>query len=69
MMAAQPDGESYYGGMQWRGIILGPADAEHLNQYDRDIAKAQSPGARSWLLQNKAEYMALLLNVTMVSIG
>lgn len=61
--------DQYYAGMVWRGVVLGAADAEHLNQYDRDIAKAQSPEARSWLLQNKAEYMALLLGVEMISVG
>lgn len=59
-------GACYEAGMSWRGITLGAGDAASLNQYDRDIAKAQSSEARAWLLQNKAEYMALILGIEIV---
>ena len=55
----QGAGNAYYAGMQWRGITLGHADAAALNQFDIDISKAQAPEARTWLLQNKAEFIAL----------
>ncbi|ENL6969564.1 hypothetical protein AB5R23_005445, partial [Klebsiella pneumoniae] len=56
-------------GMQWRGITLGHADAAALNQFDIDISKAQAPEARTWLLQNKAEFIALMLGIEIVKIG
>ncbi len=61
----QPEaGRAYFAGMQWRGIELNGSDADALNQYDIDIAKA-----RAWLIQNKAEYMALILDIKVVKVG
>ncbi|WP_446924854.1 hypothetical protein, partial [Klebsiella pneumoniae] len=65
----QGAGNAYYAGMQWRGITLGHADAAALNQFDIDISKAQAPEARTWLLQNKAEFIALMLGIEIVKIG
>lgn len=65
----QEAGSTYYAGMQWRGITLGHADAAVLNQFDIDIGKAQAPDARSWLLQNKAEFIALILGIEVVNVG
>ncbi len=45
------------------------ADAAALNQFDIDISKAQAPEARTWLLQNKAEFIALMLGIEIVKIG
>lgn len=33
------------------------------------IAKARAPEARAWLIQNKAEYMALILDIKVVKVG
>ncbi|HCI4574046.1 TPA: hypothetical protein NO898_004658 [Klebsiella quasipneumoniae subsp. similipneumoniae] len=55
----QGAGNAYFAGMQWRGITLGHADAAALNQFDIDISKAQAPEARTWLLQNKAEFIGM----------
>jgi hypothetical protein len=55
--------------MAWRGISLTALEAATLNQYDRDIAKAVSPAAKSWLIQNKAEFMALLLDIEIANVG
>ncbi|STU54808.1 Uncharacterised protein [Klebsiella pneumoniae subsp. pneumoniae] len=52
-----------------RGITLGHADAAALNQFDIDISKAQAPEARTWLLQNKAEFIALILGIEVVKVG
>ncbi|EIW3898162.1 MULTISPECIES: hypothetical protein [Enterobacteriaceae] len=65
----QGAGNAYYAGKQWRGITLGHADAAALNQFDIDISKAQAPEARTWLLQNKAEFIALMLGIEIVKIG
>ncbi|MGG7993468.1 hypothetical protein PGO11_22785 [Klebsiella aerogenes] len=65
----QGAGNAYFAGMQWRGITLGHADAAALNQFDIDISKAQAPEARTWLLQNKAEFIALMLGIEIVKIG
>ena len=62
-------GQYYSKGMKWRGITLGKYDAEALNNYDRDIAKAVAPEARSWLIQNKAEYVGLMLGIETVRVG
>lgn len=59
----------YTAGMAWRGISLTALEAATLNQYDRDIAKAVSPAAKSWLIQNKAEFMALLLDIEIANVG
>ncbi|HBW7921903.1 TPA: hypothetical protein MFG29_004902 [Klebsiella pneumoniae] len=48
---------------------LKAADAAALNQFDIDISKAQAPEARTWLLQNKAEFIALTLGIEVVKIG
>ncbi|AWL54544.1 hypothetical protein DKC11_01075 (plasmid) [Klebsiella quasipneumoniae] len=48
---------------------LGHADAAALNQFDIDISKAQAPEARTWLLQNKAEFIALILGIEVVKVG
>ena len=40
-----------------------------LNQFDIDISKAQAPEARTWLLQNKAEFIALILGIEVVKVG
>lgn len=65
----QGAGNAYYAGMQWRGIGLNGPDAAALNQFDIDIAKARAPKARTWLIQNKAEYMALILDIKVVKVG
>ena len=65
----QGAGNAYYAGMQWRGITLGHADAAALNQFDIDISKAQAPEARTWLLQNNVEFLALMLGIEIVKIG
>jgi hypothetical protein len=39
------------------------------NQFDIDISKAQAPEARTWLLQNKAEFIALILGIEVVKVG
>ncbi|HBY9712878.1 TPA: hypothetical protein MJA59_004916 [Klebsiella aerogenes] len=66
----QPEaGRAYFAGMQWRGIELNGSDVAALNQYDIDIAKARAPEARAWLIQNKAEYMALILDIKVVKVG
>ena len=65
----QGAGNAYFAGMQWRGITFGHADAAALNQFDIDISKAQAPEARTWLLQNKAEFIALMLGIEIVKIG
>ncbi|MEX0550329.1 hypothetical protein [Raoultella terrigena] len=65
----QEAGSTYHAGMQWRGITLEHADAAVLNQFDIDIGKAQAPDARSWLLQNKAEFIALILGIEVVNVG
>lgn len=62
-------GDHYYEGMEWRGITLGKYDAQALNNYDRDIAKAVAPEAKSWLKQNKAEYIGLMLGIETVRVG
>ena len=67
-MGALLAGECYLPGMVWRGIVLTTLEAAALNQYDRDIEKAISPEARSWLRQNKAEFMALLLDIEMMHV-
>lgn len=46
-----------------RGIELDRSDAAALNQYDFDIGKAHAPEVSAWLIQNKAEYMALILDI------
>ncbi|EEF2249538.1 hypothetical protein C7X68_21920 [Salmonella enterica subsp. enterica serovar Infantis] len=33
------------------------------------IAKARVPEARAWLIQNKSEYMALILDIKVVKVG
>lgn len=55
--------------MQWRGIELNGSDAAALSQYDIDIAKALAQEAHAWLIQNKAEYMALILDIRVVKVG
>lgn len=65
----QEAGRIYFAGMQWCGIELDGSDAGALNQYDIDIAKARAPEARVWLIQNKAEYMALMLDIKVVKVG
>lgn len=62
-------GTCYTSGMAWRGITLTSLEAAALNQYDRDISKAISPEAKSWLMQNKSEFMALLLGIEVVNVG
>ncbi|ECI4151892.1 hypothetical protein DPO80_16300 [Salmonella enterica subsp. salamae] len=62
-------GIAYCAGMKWRGVVLKRTEAESLNQFDRDIAKARSPEARSWLLQNKACFMALILDIETINVG
>ncbi|EJG2388921.1 hypothetical protein AM391_RS23600 [Kluyvera ascorbata] len=62
-------GACYTEGMAWRGITLTTLEAASLNQYDRDISKAVSPDAKSWLMQNKAEFMALLLGIEVANVG
>ena len=59
----------YLGNDEGRGITLGHADAAALNQFDIDISKAQAPEARTWLLQNKAEFIALILGIEVVKVG
>ena len=59
----------YSSGMAWRGITLTTLEAASLNQYDKDIAKAVSSEAKSWLMQNKAEFMALLLSIEVTNVG
>ncbi|MGR4233010.1 hypothetical protein [Klebsiella pneumoniae] len=65
----QGAGNAYFAGMQWRGITLGHADAAALNQFDIDISKAQAPEARTGLLQNKAEFIALIPGIEVVKVG
>ncbi|HBC0335490.1 TPA: hypothetical protein I8P26_003304 [Salmonella enterica subsp. enterica serovar Napoli] len=55
--------------MQWRAIELDGSDVAALNQYDIDIAKARTAAARAWFIQNKAEYMALILDIKVVKVG
>lgn len=62
-------GSAYFAGMQWRGIELNGPDATALNQFDIDIAKACAPEACAWLIQNKAEYMALILDIKVMKVG
>lgn len=50
-------------------VLHSDADAAALNQFDIDISKAQAPEARTWLLQNKAEFIALMLGIEIVKIG
>lgn len=61
-------GEHYSEGMKWRGTTLGKYDAQALNNYDRDISKAVAPAAKSWLIQNKAEYVGLILGIETVRV-
>ena len=67
-MGTLPAGACYSAGMAWRGIVLSTLEAAALNQYDRDIEKAISPEAKSWLRQNKAEFMGLLLEIETVHV-
>lgn len=62
-------GQHYYEGMKWRGITLGKYDAQALNNYDRDISKAVAPEAKSWLIENKAEFVGLMLGIETVRVG
>ena len=68
-VCAKVPGTHYFEGMKWHGIILGKYDAQALNNYDRDISKAVAPEAKSWLIQNKAEFVGLMLGIETVRVG
>ncbi|WP_072932038.1 hypothetical protein [Nissabacter archeti] len=65
-----PAGARYQAGQCVMGVTITTHEADSLNQYDIDIANpSYSPETRSYLIQNKREYIGLMAGIEIVRVG
>ena len=65
-----PAGSRYQTGQCVMGVTITAHEADSLNQYDIDIAySSYSPETRSYLIQNKREYIGLMAGIEIVRVG